>query len=175
MPYWHRYEDYRISYAGKAALGGGSVMTQIHEIDFVSTLFGFPSSIYAQGGKFSDLEIDVEDTVRALLSYTIDDKPLSVLIELDYHAFPGEKWIEIQTTKGRIFADFQARKVSWLGTETSDTQVWEFLDWERNQMFIDQTKHFFDLLSGTGRPEVSVKDALKTTELSLRIKEALQS
>ena len=64
---FHPYEDYRISYAANKKLGGGVVLTQIHEIDYFMFLFkdylieksNFISS------KVSDLKINVEDTISA--------------------------------------------------------------------------------------------------------------
>ena len=35
LPDWHKYEDYKNSYASKN-LGGGSILTQIHELDYVT-------------------------------------------------------------------------------------------------------------------------------------------
>ena len=40
MPNWHKYENYKRSYASRSDLGGGVVLTQIHEIDYLYYLFG---------------------------------------------------------------------------------------------------------------------------------------
>ena len=40
LPDWHPYEDYRTSYAARAELGGGVVLTQIHDYDLAWWLFG---------------------------------------------------------------------------------------------------------------------------------------
>ena len=61
------YINYAESYASKKELGGGVVLTQIHEIDYLIYLF---QDIYFQDsmvGKFSDLNIDVEDIAFSLL------------------------------------------------------------------------------------------------------------
>ena len=42
MPDWHPYESYKEYYVGKKELGGGVVLTEIHEIDFINWLFGKP-------------------------------------------------------------------------------------------------------------------------------------
>ena len=64
---WHKYEDYRTMYACRKDLGGGVVVTQIHELDYLYYFFGVPKTVYAIGGKLSDLEIDVEDVVNILM------------------------------------------------------------------------------------------------------------
>ena len=42
LPDYHPYEDYRNSYASKKNLGGGVLLTQIHELDLILSLFGKP-------------------------------------------------------------------------------------------------------------------------------------
>src|SRR5882762_11946682 len=69
LPHWHKYEDYRQMYASIARLGGGVVLSQIHELDSIYSLFGVPKRIFALGGHLSSLEIDVEDVASSLLDY----------------------------------------------------------------------------------------------------------
>ena len=52
LPDWHPYEDYRKGYAAKKNLGGGVVLTQIHDIDYLYWFFGNPKSIFSITGKF---------------------------------------------------------------------------------------------------------------------------
>jgi len=47
LPNWHPYEDYRRMYASRADLGGGVVLSQIHEFDYLYSLFGVPTRAYA--------------------------------------------------------------------------------------------------------------------------------
>ena len=60
MPSWHPWEDYRLSYGARADLGGGAIVSQIHEFDLLYWMFGLPESVFAVGGHLSSLEIDVE-------------------------------------------------------------------------------------------------------------------
>ena len=48
------YEDYKKSYASKKELGGGVVLTCIHEIDYMYWLFGDIKEVFSLTGKFSD-------------------------------------------------------------------------------------------------------------------------
>ena len=68
LPGFHKYEDYRQSYASRKDLGGGIVLSQIHEIDYLYDLFGMPSKVVGLGGHLSDLEIDVEDVAIETIS-----------------------------------------------------------------------------------------------------------
>lgn len=53
--------DYRTLYCAQAAEGGGVVLDGIHEIDYLSWLFGSVSSCDAQTARLSDLDVDTED------------------------------------------------------------------------------------------------------------------
>ena len=63
LPSWHPQEDYKRSYASKKKLGGGVILTLIHEIDYLYWIFGEFKSVYATGGKFTKLKLNVEDTI----------------------------------------------------------------------------------------------------------------
>lgn len=47
LPGFHRYEDYRLLYASRKELGGGVILSQIHELDYLYSLFGLPRHIFA--------------------------------------------------------------------------------------------------------------------------------
>ena len=69
LPDWHRYEDFRNMYASKTELGGGVLLTEIHEVDLCFWFFGLPKSVFCMGGSFSDGDLPVEDTVTMILDY----------------------------------------------------------------------------------------------------------
>jgi predicted dehydrogenase len=78
LPNWHPYEDYRKSYAARTDLGGGVVLTQIHELDYLYSLFGRPTKVFGIGGHWSHLEVDVEDTASILMEGSYQDRPLPI-------------------------------------------------------------------------------------------------
>ena len=70
IPNWHPYEDYRDLYACRKNLGGGVLLTEIHEFDLCIWYFGKPKSVTCVGGTYSNVGMDVEDTVHVTLDYT---------------------------------------------------------------------------------------------------------
>jgi len=59
VPDWHKYEDYKKMYACKKILGGGSLLTECHELDIIIMIFGLPNKLYCK--KYYDVKvIDVE-------------------------------------------------------------------------------------------------------------------
>ena len=69
IPKWHPYENYLDLYACRKELGGGVLLTEIHEIDLSVWYFGMPKSVVCVGGTYSNVGIDVEDTVSLVLDY----------------------------------------------------------------------------------------------------------
>ncbi|MBT5400325.1 Gfo/Idh/MocA family oxidoreductase [bacterium] len=69
IPRWHPYENYLNLYACRKDLGGGVLLTEIHEIDLTVWYFGAPESVVCVGGTYSDVGMDVEDTVSLTLDY----------------------------------------------------------------------------------------------------------
>ena len=84
LPGWHPYEDYRQMYASRADLGGGVLVTQIHEFDYLYALFGVPRRLFALGGHWSHLEIDVEDAASTLMEFQFGGRLLPVHLQQDY-------------------------------------------------------------------------------------------
>ena len=107
LPGWHPYEDYRQMYASRAELGGGVVLSQIHEIDYIYWLFGMPRRVMAIGGHLSSLEIDVEDTASILMECVVDGRPIPVHLHQDYVQRPPSRTCQVIGDEGKILVDFR--------------------------------------------------------------------
>ncbi len=57
LPQWHPWEDYRQSYAARADLGGGVIVTLTHPLDYLRYLLGDVESLWSFNGHISPLEI----------------------------------------------------------------------------------------------------------------------
>ncbi len=69
VPSWHPYEDWRSLYAVRPELGGGVLLTEIHEIDLAHWFFGMPVAVWCSGGNRGTEKLFVEDTVQMTLLY----------------------------------------------------------------------------------------------------------
>lgn len=69
VPAWHPYENWRNLYAVRSDLGGGVLLTEIHEIDLAHWFFGLPQAVFCTGGNLGPEKLDVEDTVHLILIY----------------------------------------------------------------------------------------------------------
>src|SRR4051812_9099779 len=105
LPNWHPYEDYRRSYAARRELGGGVLLTQIHDFDYLGWLFGWPKQVYTIGGHVSDLEIDVEDVADTVCTCEIDGRAIPVHVHQDYLQKPATRRCDFVAERGRIHVD----------------------------------------------------------------------
>ena len=61
LPDWHPGEDYRNGYAARREMGGGALLTLVHELDLVWWIAGPIASLTGVQQHVSDLELDVDD------------------------------------------------------------------------------------------------------------------
>ena len=102
LPDWRPGRDYRATYSGRRAEGGGVLRDLSHELDFLLWLFGGWTAATALGGTLSSLEIDSEDTVVALLA--LRDCP-AVSLHLDYLDRGGRRSLLVQTDRRTLELD----------------------------------------------------------------------
>ncbi|MGY5148916.1 MAG: Gfo/Idh/MocA family protein [Candidatus Nitrosopumilus sp. bin_68KS] len=170
MPDWHPWEDYQKSYASQKKLGGGVVLTQIHEIDYLYWFFGKISEVFAITGKLSDLQIDVEDYCESLLKFRNN---IVVDLHLDYFQKPSKRTCKIIGVKGQIKWDwknnhvqiFKYRNNKWR-TKLIDKKM------DRNKMYLDEMKYFLNCVKKKKIPMNSIKDSIESQKIALAIKES---
>jgi predicted dehydrogenase len=167
LPGWHAYEDYRKMYAASAELGGGVILSQIHEFDYLYSLFGLPSSVYSLGGHWSRLDLDVEDTASTLMNFLVENKPVAIHLQQDYLQRPPCRQCEIVGEQGKIVADFAALRVTAPGVSL------DFSGFDRNQLFLDQTRHFLACLAGRESPNVDLRAGMQSLRMALAAKESI--
>jgi predicted dehydrogenase len=175
LPNWHPYEDYRQMYAARAELGGGVVLSQIHEFDYLYSIFGLPSRIYALGGKWSELEIDVEDTASILMEASISGRPLPIHLHQDYLQSPPSRQCEVIGDRGRVILDLHALTVTVFARNENTPTVYTFEGFERNQLFVDQLEHFMACVQSRQRPIVDLHDGIQSLRMALAVKKSIET
>ncbi|MBN2421603.1 Gfo/Idh/MocA family oxidoreductase [Candidatus Woesearchaeota archaeon] len=173
LPGWHKYEDYRKMYASKKELGGGVVLTQIHEFDYLYWLFGMPEKVFALGGKLSGLDIDVEDTADVLLQMNFMKRTLPVSVHMDYIQRPPARTCKVIGTKGKIIMDLVKTSLTVINSEGSKEE-YDFSDYKRNQMYSDELDHFFNCIKNKSQPVVNLNDAINSLKICLAVKQSLE-
>jgi predicted dehydrogenase len=171
LPSWHRYEDYRTMYAARRALGGGVVLSQIHEVDLMYWLFGRPRRVVSVGGHLSDLEIDVEDVASTLLSYD----GMVAHLHQDYIQQPPVRQVEIVGSAGKIVVDLRAATLQAFGPSGESTACQSFPELQRNELFLEELRCFTDAVqNGTAVP-VDLNDGRQSLEIALAIRRSIET
>ena len=99
---WRPNTDYRVGYSADRNRGGGVLRDLSHELDLAVWLFDGWNSVMAQGGKFSDLEIDSDDVFTLLVA---TPRCPSVVIHLNYLDSRLQRGFRLHTDKGTLIAD----------------------------------------------------------------------
>jgi len=170
LPDWHPEENYSESYASRRTLGGGVVLTCIHEIDYLYWIFGNVKEVLSITGKFSDLDISAEDLSTILLRFK---NKVIAEIHLDYFQRPAFRSFKLIGTRGTIYWNsnknqvkvFDSKKGKWI------TRV-KLSNYDNNSMYIDELSHFLDCLKKKKQTMNSVFDGAKTLNIALSIKKA---
>lgn len=174
MPGWHKYEDYRDYHAGKSDQGGGVLLSQIHDLDFLYALFGMPSRVCCFGGKLSDLEIDVEDTVSVLLEFeNASGKKFPIQLHQDYSQRPPQRMCEIIGTSGKITWDYFDASLTIVSHDGRHDQIHRFTDLQRNDLFLGEIHHFFDCIKNGTSPCVDLESGADTVRIALAARESM--
>ncbi|MFH0855088.1 MAG: Gfo/Idh/MocA family oxidoreductase [Candidatus Omnitrophota bacterium] len=98
VPGWHKYEDFKNLYACRKDLGGGVLLTEIHEIDLACWYFGLPDYVYCVAGNYSGVPLEVEDTAHTILKY----KDFSVQVNQSFMQKHPRRDLYISGTKGYL-------------------------------------------------------------------------
>ena len=176
LPDWHPYEDYRDSYAAKKKLGGGTLLTQIHDLDYSTFLLGSPKELFAVGGKNSSLEVDVEDCVQILMSIPKKNKNIPVSISLNYVEKPSERTYEIIGDSGKIVCDLNNSILRWHSNDKGRKFLtFSYDNFKRNDMFLDEMKAFLSFALGNAQVCISLKDSALSLRLVFLAKKSMMS
>jgi len=175
MPGWHPYEDYRNSYAARRELGGGALVTQIHDFDYALWFFGLPTQVFTVGGHLSSLDIDVEDSTQTLLSFENNGRIIPVSIALDYLQWPPSRGFSIVGEHGRIDCDLINNVVTVSDRLLGKSERHEFPHLIRNDVFVEELCNFLDFAAGKSEPAVGLRGGMASLKVALAARDSLQS
>ena len=166
---FHKYEDYRASYASKRSLGGGVCLTSIHEIDMMLDLFTHSKVVNYHSDNISNLKIDAEDfSVSTHKNFFLKNKILSIII-LDFFQANTERYIKLIFEKGEIFLDIHRFQLTITTSKSSKKYIFKK---DKNLMYIDEIKIFLNLFKKNKKIPInfSLENAIKSLEIAIKIK-----
>jgi predicted dehydrogenase len=165
LPDWRPSVDYRTTYSARRDLGGGVLLDAIHELDVLVWLFGDNEFrvLGALVGRVGPLEVDVEDTVKALLEHG----GIPIELSLDYLSRAYRRGIEVIGDRATVRLDWSRRV---LEIENADEVITEQVEDSLDRSYERQADAFLEFVRGG--PPLPV-DA-RTAAASLRLADAIR-
>jgi predicted dehydrogenase len=120
VPVWHGYEDWRNLYAVRPELGGGVLLTEIHEIDLAHWFFGTPQSVFCTGGNFGPEKLEVEDTAQLSLDYG----GFSAQLSLCFMQKKPRRGLEISGTDGFLTWTQDGNRLTFTDYASGQVEEW---------------------------------------------------
>ncbi len=167
----HKYEDYRTMNESQAVTGGGVVLCQIHEIDYLYWIFGMPTEVYCIGDKYSNLEIDVEDSASTIWNYK-GDKGFSVMLHQDFLQRPPIRRCRVIGTKGQIEIDLLENRYTLFGENSVQDET--FHEFSRNDMFMEELVLFLEYVKTREQKTLTLEDGIGSLEIALAMKKSMK-
>ena len=171
LPSMRPGRDYRELYAAKRSEGGGVVLDAVHEIDYLSWLFGPVANVACRAGKLSDLDLDVEDHALLALGHA---SGVETSAELDYLRPRKSRGCEIVGAEGVLVwhSDGKSPERCVVRFCPGGASEWQTL---ADLAEVDPSQPYRDLMSalvgelrepGT-TPLLDVRDAARVLEVAL--------
>lgn len=167
MPGWHPEEDYLKSYAALKSMGGGVVLTSIHEQNYLTYFFGEITDVKAMETGGSITGIETEEGVEILLRHK---SGIVSNIHLNFYQKPYYRNCQIIGTEGTLFWDFMIPEIKIMTKDKTEiiklgNDPMELLD----TSYSDQMAHFIEVVSGRGKPVTGLKEGIEDLRTALNI------
>jgi len=170
LPDWHPKEDYRLGYAAREDLGGGVLLTMIHELDYLIWFFGNIKEVFSITGKFSNLKISADDLSVILLQFKNN---IIGEVHLDYFQRSKIRSCKIIGTKGTIYWTSENESVKIYNNEKKKwTTVMNQKKFDINCTYLDELSYFLKCISMKKETMNPISQGARTLDLALAIKKS---
>ncbi len=107
MPNWQKGRDYTKSFRCFVSRGGGVDIDSLHDIDYMTGLFGQPLNVKRVAGHYSNLQMDAPDIAVYIFEY----KDKLVEVHLDYFGRTPNRRVELYAKDDVYVVDFNKKTV----------------------------------------------------------------
>ena len=170
---YHNYENYEVSYAARKKLGGGVILTQIHELDYFLNLFHDYKiiKILKFSEKISNLKLNVEDTLISLFKIKKKNSVVLCSLNLNFYETPPKKTLLLIYEKITIEADF-LKKIIIFKNSKNKKKIVKF-NYNRNDLFKSEMKYFFSHIKNKKKisDSFNINNGIKTLKFAIKLKQ----
>ena len=165
LPDWHPDQNYRQSYAAKKELGGGVLLTSIHELDYLYWLFGKVNNVFSITEKISDLQLSANDLSSILIKFK---SGATGEIHLDFFQRLRIRECKIIGTKGIIHCDLNLNKVKLYNQTTKKYTVkLNLKKYNQNEAYNKELEHFISCIYNNERSINNLTEGTKVLKIAL--------
>jgi predicted dehydrogenase len=168
LPDWHPWEDYRRWFMASAEQGGGALLDESHTLDLLRWFCGEVRSVAAVVDTSGALEITSDDRVALIARM---ESGAVAEVHMDLLGRAPRKNLVITGSTGTILWDFHLNRVEVYEAEPGVWTVYPFKN-DRNDMFVEELRHFFECVEGKADPRVPLLDGARTMALLEAVRDA---
>ncbi len=161
---WHPYEDFKKAYYARKDLGGGVLLTLIHEVNLAQKLFGPAKKVAAFFSISERLPLDVDTIADVMVHH---EKNTVSQIHLDYIQRPKSRSGSIAFEHGLMRYDLNNAQLTLQTQEAQAPKVlWEDKGYDIDQMYQEELRLFLRYTAeGRMKHECDVGHALQDLKL----------
>lgn len=159
LPDWRKGVDYREAYSAHKNMGGGVTLDLIHELDYITWMFGLPQRSYHLCGKYSNLEIDSDDLSVYLLEY----KDKIVEIHTDYFGRENVRKIELLCKDYVIKGDLLHNTLQYVYSDGKAEEV----KFPEKDLYVCEIEAFIEMIDGKRINDNDIVHANKVLKIAL--------
>ena len=172
LPDWHPDKNYSIEYAAQKHKGGGVTLTQIHELDYLTWIFGPIKNSYSIIGKFSPLKVKADDICISILKLKNN---ILLELHLDYFSRPYYKKLKIRGTRGILYWNSSINQIKFFD---NIKQHWKKIVIKNNYsltgkkinlMYENELKYFLNCVEAKKQPMNNLYESSKVLEYTLNL------
>jgi predicted dehydrogenase len=121
----------------------------------------------------TQLEIDVEDIASTLIEFKTEGRSLPVHLHQDYIQRPASRSCEVIGEQGKAFMDLVSMSVVHTNSAGSVVRSHRFEQFERNQLFLDELRHFLDCVEARSEPVPDLEDGIWSLRMALAARQSI--
>ena len=172
--YWPRMrKDYPPQYAQSRESGGGAIPDHlVHYINFLEWMFGPAKEVSARQWNLALSDISTEDTGFVTLTF-----PGGEIASLGICLFQRDSNLLLRVIgdKGTIQMAQGSETLMMFDDKTGEWKKGKSRSASRDDVFLDQARHFIDCIQGKAQPRCSIEDAEHTLRTVLAALESSDS
>lgn len=164
LPDCHPWQDFKKRYEARRDLGGGVILTSIHEIDHAIWLQGKVESVTCISRTLK-FDIDVEDTAIIVMEH--EGGSLSE-VSLDFIQRVYSRSLQICASEGSLEWKLKTNNLKLYDTET---KRWNILindeDYDFNKTYIDELINFSEIIFDGSKPVTDLRHSIHVLNVAL--------